>query len=81
MGLMKNVSLRTLTAALLACVSTIACGSVPWDFNGDGKSDVASEDSVSKSGYVYLMNGYAVLSSGTVYMADKKNSESAVPVI
>ncbi len=67
MGLMKNISLRTLTAALLACVPTVVNGDAPRDFNGDGKSDVASEDALSKLGYVYLMDGAAPSASGTPY--------------
>ncbi len=73
MGRMKNLSMWTLAAALLACIPTIVRGAALWDFNGDGKSDVASEDSVSDLGYVYLMNGSAPASSGNPYSVGDAN--------
>ncbi len=47
-------------------------GSVPWDFNGDGKSDVAAE-SGSESGFLYFMNGITPSEPASVYDKADKN--------
>ncbi len=38
-----------------------------WDFNGDAKSDVAADDSATKYGYLYLMNGSTPSASDDIY--------------
>ncbi len=47
----------------------------PWDFNGDGKADLASETTAG-DGWLYFMNGQTMTSYSKIY--DKTNQDWAV---